>query len=161
MQEELLKAHYWHLVLWDGETIKVKPQNAEAIQGKIESAEGAISTNTRTILIKNIKDFRESDEVYTDQKLLEGAAQALNQPITFTREVKEFGYTEEVTECKWVSKTITQREWQSYYSASPAYRKIKEDDRVTIAFRVLTHPINPQTVHELTPEEILLNNLEK
>lgn len=161
MQEELLREHYWTMVLWDGEQIKVKPQNAEAIQAKIESGEGAISTNTRTILIKNIKDFRESDEVYTDQKLLEGAMQAFNEPIMFTRKNEAFGYEEQVIECKWVAKSVTQREWANYYSANPVYRKIKEDDRVEVAFRVPTHQINSQKVRVLEPSEVLLHNLEK
>jgi hypothetical protein len=153
--------YYWEIIKWDGEKIKVKPENAEYVQNLIAKGEGFIKTATMTMNVKDIKSFDKTDAIYSgDQKRLEeGAAQAFKEALTFERD-SGFGYTETVTEAKWCKKSVTRRKWEQYYSANAAYHKIEEDDnRVIIAFRIPTHLINSQLVAELTEPEISINHL--
>lgn len=136
--------NYWEIVLWDDEVIPVKPDNVEFVQKKIATGEGAINTKERSITVKNIKDFRETSKLYTDQKLIEGAAQAFNQPIVENGNIVG----------KWVKKTVTKREYDKYYLAIPAYKKVGgSESRITIAWRQPVHLINYEVVDDLTLED--------
>lgn len=140
--------NYWHIELYSGEIIKVKPDanNVSMIQNKIAKQAGAITTPTRSIVIKDIKDFRLSDEPVIDQKLLEDVSQAFNEPV----------YTPEgAVAAKWVKKSIPKRRWHSFFEYIPAYRLLREDDMfAVVAFRVPTHLIDHQRVQELSPDEL-------
>lgn len=136
--------HYWLIELWDGETIRVKPSNVHVIQKKVASAEGAINTRERSIMVKNIKDFRETSEVYSDQQLLEAGARAFKEPLI----------EDDAVMMVWVKKTVTHRDYSKYYSHHSAYRKISETDgRVTIMWRQPTHLVDWERMQELTPDE--------
>lgn len=136
---------YYHLIKWDGEVIKVKPENAEFIRASLKRGSGFIVTPVRSIAVKDVKDFRESSERYTDQKLLEGSAQAFNEPVIEGDAVM----------CKWVKKAITKREWEKYYHPT-GYRLLGEQDNyVLIAMRLPIHQIDYQRVLDCSPEEIL------
>lgn len=139
-----MNSFYWNLVMWDGETVKVQPKNAKLIQDKIATGEGAITTPTRSIPIKNIKDFVETSERYIDQKLIEAGAKAFNYPIIENDSVM----------IQWVKKSMPRREYNKHYAYIPAYRKISEQDNyVIIAWKQPVHQINSQTMSELSEDD--------
>lgn len=144
---------YWQIELYGGELIDVKPDPAKIthIQKMIADQSGAITTPTRSIVIKDIKDFRLSDKPYNDQKQLEeGAAQAFKEPI----------YNEDgEVEAKWVKKGITSRRYHSFFKYNPSYKLLSEDDKwVILAFRLPTHLIDYSVVQELSQGEFLRVN---
>ena len=139
--------NYWILKLWDGEEIKVKPDNVKLIQDKISTGEGAITTPNRSILVKNIRDFVESDDLYTDQKLIEDSARAFKEALI---------NPDESVVIRWVKKDVTKRQWDKYYSQHIAYKKLNDSDsHVTIAWKQPVHLINPELMSELSQEDEL------
>ncbi len=138
---------YWQLELYGGEIIKVKPdkQKIKYIQDLIAKQEGAITTPTRSIVIKDIKDFRLSDEVYTDQKLIEGSSQAFGEPI----------WTPEgAIAARMVKKSVPRRKWDNYFKYIPSYRRLSDNDNfVTVAFKLPVHLIDHTQVEELSQDE--------
>lgn len=136
---------YWHLTLWDGEIVQVKPQNVENIKERIKNQRDVVTPN-RVIAYKNIKDFVESGEMYTDRKLLEDGIRAFGQP--------EFNADGSVI-AKWVKKTIPRREWTKHYMHIPAYKMLNDkDSHIEIAFRLATCDIDPQKVQTVTGHEL-------
>lgn len=147
--------NYWHIELYSGEIIKVKP-DAEVIahiQKKMEQQQGAINTPTRSIVVKDIRDFRLSDEPYSDQKLLEGAAQAFNEAIDSTI-IGENGKQYKAIKARLVKKSVPRRRWETYYKFIPSYKLLSEvDNYVLMAFVVPVHLINLMRVQYLTANE--------
>lgn len=138
---------YWNLILWDGETIKVKPENAELVQNKLSSGEGFIKTKTRSIAVKGVKDFVESSERFIDQKLLEGSAQAFDYAVLNPDGSVVY---------RWVKKSVTRREYTKYYAPTPAYKKIGENSNyVIVSWKQPVHLIDNQRMEELTQDEEL------
>lgn len=147
--------NYWHLELWDGEIIKVKPDFSDYIQGLMTKGAGSIRLKGRSVPIKNIKDFRESeDKVPQNTNLLEGAEkvdpegahQALKIPMTNKDgEVK----------CKWVKKHVTKRAYETTYGGNHSpYRKLSEDENgIVVAFILPVHLIH-EDLTELTEAEV-------
>lgn len=137
---------YWHIIKWDGEIIKVKPSAAPVVQKLLEKGDGFIKTATRSIAVKDIKDFVQSGERYTDQKLIEGAASAFSEPV----------FTEDgAIKCKWVKKTIPRREWEKTYAAN-GYKLLENLDSYTVvAMAIPIHLINYQRVEDCTELEIM------
>lgn len=143
---------YWHLLLWDGEIIKVKPQNAANIQHKIDNKID-VKTPNRTIIYKNIKDFVESGEFYSDQKQLSSseqlqdeAARAFGEPI-FTKDGS--------IKAAWVKKSVPRREWTKHYMHIPSYKMLNDNDNhVEIAFVLAVHDIDPHKVTRVTGAEL-------
>ena len=137
--------HYWHLVTWKDEIIKVRPENVKLIQDKLNTAEGYITTPTRSISVKDIKDFIESDEIYTDQKLIEEGSKAFGIPV-----IDENGSIV----VRHVKKSVPRREYIRFYSHNAAYRKLEENDNhVVIVWRQPVHMINSNTMSELSPDD--------
>lgn len=138
---------YWHIELYSGEIIKVSPdvEKIARIQKLIASQTGAITTPTRSIIVKDIKDFRLSDEPYTDQKLLEDGAQAFKQAL--------FDDTGSVVS-RWVKKSVPRRRYETFYRFNSAYKVLIQDERfVVVAFRLPVHQIDNAIVQELNPIE--------
>lgn len=138
--------YYWHLELYSGEIIKVKPvQNTiKTIQLKIGKQEGAITSKTRSIPTKDVKDFRVSDEPYIDQELLESGLQAFDEPLVIEGSIA----------ARWVKKTVPLRRWDQYYRQIPAYRLLEQNDNyATIAFLMPVHEIDNTRVHPVTAVE--------
>lgn len=138
---------YWHIELYSGEIIKVKPNAAKIkyIQDLIAKQEGAITTPTRSIIVKDIKDFRLSDEHYSNQKLLESSSQAFNEPI-ITKD--------DTVQARWIKKSVPRRKWDTHYRFIPAYRLLNEGDSfVSMAFMLPTHQIDHQKHQELSQDE--------
>jgi hypothetical protein len=130
---------------WDGETIPVKPQNVELIKNKLATGEGFINTKTRSIAVKDIKDFRETSKPYSDQKLLESGIQAFGLP-----EINPDGSIQ----AKWVKKPVNRREFAKLYSG-PGYRVLSEADNHTwVAFRLPLHVIDYNKVYDCNAMEI-------
>lgn len=141
------QALYWHIELYSGEIIRVRPNvdNVREIQEMIAKQEGSITTPTRSIIVKDIRDFRLSDEMYTDKKLLEDGKRAFGEP-TFTKDGAMV--------CRVVKRSVPRRKWESHYSKIPSYSLLSENDSfVTIAFTVAIHEIDYSRVQNLTEDE--------
>jgi len=139
--------YYWFIELYSGEIIKVKPEpiNINRIQKMLSSQQGAITTPTRSIIVKDIKDFRISEERYTDQKLLEETAQAFDEPVL---------NPDGSVICRWVKKSVPRRRWDTYYRFQSSCKLLYDGESfVVIAFFIPVHQINHQFVQELTPDE--------
>lgn len=138
--------NYWHIELYSGEIIKVKPNadNIKFIQEKLAKQEGAITTATRSIVVKDIKDFRLSEEPFIEQKLLEDAAHAFNEPIITERGIKS----------EWVRKTVPRRRWEAHYAHIPSYKFHSESDNsVTMVFKLPVHLIDRDRVQIVNSQE--------
>ena len=138
--------YYWHLETWEKEIIKVTPdpQKIKYIQDLISKGEGTITTPTRSITIKSIKDFRLSDEPYTDQKLLEESNAAFDEPTI----------TKDGIKTRWVKKAIPRRRYDNHYRHIPAYRVLEESsDSILITFKQPVHQIDHERVQELSATE--------
>lgn len=138
--------YYWHIELYSGEIIRVKPDMVKFVQNKINQGDGSIPTPTRSIIVKDIRDFRMSDELYTDQKFIEGAATAFNEP-----QLNEEG----AVLCRWVKKSVPRRQWDNYYKNIPSYKLLASDDSyVTIGFKLPLHQLDYQKVVACEPLEV-------
>lgn len=139
--------NYWHIELYSGEIIKVKPNESKVkyIQDLIAKQEGAITTPTRSIVIKDIKDFRLSDEHYSDQKLIEDASKAFNEPVL---------NKDNSIQGRWIKKSVPRRKWDTHYRFIPAYRLLEEGDSfIQVAFMLPVHEIDHQKHEELSQDE--------
>jgi hypothetical protein len=153
-QATLLQEFYWDLILWDGEIIKIQPDNVANVQHKIDNKLD-VKMLSRTVIYKNIKDFVQSGEVYVDRKLLassdqlqDEAARAFGEPI-----ITESGGVK----AKWVKRTIPRREWTKYYSGIPSYKLLNDNDNyVDIAFVLPVHQIDQSRVQVVTGMELAL-----
>lgn len=149
--------YYWHIELWDGTIIKVRPieSTIKAIQAQMSKGDGSIVTETQTIVVKNIKDFRLSDEFYQDQKLLEDSRQAFG--IKSQQKLTPDGDMI----ATWVKKGVPHRKYESFYRHNYAYRFIGEDSvLVYIGFRVPVHLIDYDKVQDMTDDELIKLNLQ-
>lgn len=145
--------YYWLIEKWNGEKIRVKPTSAPYVQKIIAKGEGFITTSSMTINVKDIKSFDRSDIPFDDQKLLEGASRAFNEPVILPNGS---------VEAKWVKKTISRRHWDKYYSGMPSYHLIGEDEgSVTVAFQLPTHLIKPKVVTQLSNYEVANHGLNR
>ena len=145
MVDDLLPEFLWEIELYSGEIVKIEGKYAKQIQAKIAKQEGAITSSTRSIVIKDIRDFRQSEERFTDKKLLEGASQAFNTPI-----ITELG-----VKCKWVKIPVSRKRWESYYSQLPSYHLVSSDEHgVWTGFACPVHQINYQRVQDMSATEI-------
>lgn len=133
-------ANYWHLVLYDGEVVPVKPENVSYVQKCITRKEH-INTPTRTVMIGNIKDFVPTDIPVIETKLIEateGAARAFGEPML---------NEDQSIICRAVKKSVPQRKWDTYYSVNPGYVRLAESgDGVTIGFVLPVHLIQDTTI---------------
>lgn len=139
--------NYWHIELYSKEIIKVKPDkdNIEYIQKMIRDQKGAITTPTRSIVVKDIKDFRLSDEVYSEHKRLESNGQAPTTP-----QLNKDGSIKS----RYVKKGVPRRRWDNYYRFNASYRFLREEGNfVIIVFKLPIHQINHDRVQELSLEE--------
>jgi hypothetical protein len=141
-----MKDFYWSLILYDGEEIKVRPENVTFIQDKLATFEGFIKTPSRSIAVKSVKDFVETSERFIDQKLLEDGARAFGYPVIENDSVM----------CRWVKKPVTKREYNKYYAVMPAYWRLEEKDNyMVISWKQPLHLINPERMEELSPDDEL------
>ena len=140
----------WELILWDKSTIQVRPSNVEVIKQKIASGDGHIITKTRTINVKDIKEFRVTDKIHRDQLqidsgLEEGAAKAFKEPLY---------NSEGDVRARYVKKYVPRNSYDSFYSKAPSYFRVSdESDGVWVGFTLPIHLITDQ-VTEMTPSEI-------
>jgi hypothetical protein len=144
----MIDDYYWELELWDKEIIKVKPhlENIKYIQDMMAKGSGSIMFPNRSIPVKNIKDFRLSDELYSSQKLIEAVNTIFNEPTITKRGVK----------AQWVKKSVPRRVYDKHYAHIPAYRLLDNNDSfVTIAYLLPTNQIDHQLVQDLTPDDDL------
>lgn len=147
--------YYWEIILYSGETIEVKPnpKNIGEIQRKLADQHGSITTPTRSIIVKDIKDFRITSKRYTDQKLVEGQAQAFNEPVYTERVIGGIKY--EGIAAKYVKKSVPRRRWDTHYRFMNNYKLEDNDSFVTFAFIMPVHNIDYSQMEDLTPDEEL------
>ena len=145
-----MENNMWELILWDKSTIQVRPSNVEVIKQKIASGDGHIITKTRTINVKDIKEFRVTDKIHRDQLqidsgLEEGAAKAFKEPLY---------NSEGDVRARYVKKYVPRNSYDSFYSKAPSYFRVSdESDGVWVGFTLPIHLITDQ-VTEMTPSEI-------
>lgn len=138
--------NYWQIELWSKEKIDVKPENVQYVQKALQKGDGFIITATRSINIKDIKDFSESDKPYRDQKLIEDSAIAFREPLYEGNSVKG----------RYMKIHISKRAWDREKSHIPGYRLLEnQDNYVSAAILVPIHQINRDTMFDLTPDEEL------
>lgn len=140
--------NYWVIETWDKELIEVKPdpETINAIKKAIASQQGSISTATRSIVVKNIKDFRLSDKPFIERKLIEDVNRIFGEPEITANGVK----------ARWMKRSVPKRRWDMYYSAIPGYVALQENEGfVSMAVVVPVHQIDHERVQELTPGELL------
>jgi len=142
--------YYWIIETWEKDTIRVKPQYANAVQDKIASGEGFIRMPNRSINVKDIKSFEQSDIIVSDRKLLTEASEALSIPV-----VTQLQNGDETVSATWVKKNVKQSRYDKYYRNHPSYIPIADNGTsVTVAFVVPSHLVDPERVTKMTPEEI-------
>ena len=145
-----MENNMWELILWDKSTIQVRPANVEVIKQKIASGDGHIITKTRTINVKDIKEFRVTDKIHRDQLqidsgLEEGAAKAFKEPLY---------NSEGDVRARYVKKYVPRNSYDSFYSKAPSYFRVSdESDGVWVGFTLPIHLITDQ-VTEMTASEI-------
>ena len=134
---------YWELVQHDGTTLDVPPDLVATIKSRMEQ-KLVINTTSMAIPANQIKYFRKTSKVYTDQPLIESASQAFREPL-----LNEDGSIQ----AKWVKKPYTQREWAKL--GSPGYRRLPDEDGMVIgAFKQPIHQIDVAECTTLTEDEI-------
>lgn len=145
-------SNYWELTLWDKQTVRVKPDNVGFVKDKLAKGEGHIITSTRTIAVKDIKAFEETEvpetvaQLPTGSSILEQAAQAFKEPV-----ITDDG----AVATRAVKKLVPQKKWDTFYAYNQNYRKLSEEDgKVLVGFYLPVEQINPYTVEPCTPEEI-------
>jgi hypothetical protein len=137
---------YWILTERDGTVTYIRPgRDVDTVKRRWNNGE-PIHTSTRSIPAQQIRSFAKSDRLYTEQRLLEDAASAFNEPLE-----SETGIV-----CRWVYKPVTQQKYRQHYEAIPSYRPLRyEDGMVMVAFKCPIHQIDKQKVSLCSEEEIL------
>lgn len=140
--------YYWILKYGDYKdlkTVMIPPSAVETVKHRWDNGE-PIHTTNGSIPANQIREFERSDRRYTEQPLLESAAQAFHEAIV---------NPDESVQTKWVKKNVTNNKWDKYYSANPAYRRLGEfNGMVSIAFQVPTHLIDPTAVDYCSDSDI-------
>lgn len=135
--------YYWEIVLFDDTRVQIPPKVVDVVKRRMNSGE-PINTNNEVIPVNQIKAFRITDKPFVTQPLLDGIAQAFDEPQL----------TEDGIISRWVKKAVPRNKYEKYY-APHTYRKIGEDNgMVVVAFRLPVHEINPQLQQYCTQEEI-------
>lgn len=138
--------YYWELILKDNSRYEVPPTALELVQRKMK-AHDAISLRTATVPYSEIQVFRQTDKVFNSQPLLEDVARAFDEPLIDSET--------SAVRSRWVKKKVTKRKWDSFYSSSPGYRHLDNDDgMVTVAFKLPVHQIDVNTTPYLSVDEL-------
>lgn len=136
--------YYWEIVKRDGGTVKVPPSAVGVIRKRWDEGQ-PIHLAKETVPAHQITDFRQTSEPY-GQPLLEAAAAAFNEPME---------NPDGSMVVRWVKKAVTQAEWNTYYSRTPAYRKLGADGgMVMVAFRLPVHEIDTGKVGYCSDTEV-------
>lgn len=137
--------NYWILETWEKEIIYIGPKGAEQVKQRFLEGRD-VDLGNRIIIYKNIKDFRESDRVWSDRKELStGSSEDIHALPSYTKDGSIV--------CQWVSKVVPRREWNTYY-APTGYKMLNQTEgQVLIAFRLPIHMI-PTTVNICNTDEI-------
>ena len=141
--------YYWLITLWDGTTIKVKPDNVDSVRQHRENGKDIV-TPTRNIVMKDIKSFEQSDIPYVEKALssgLEEASRAFKEPVE----------SEDGVLFRPVKKRVTTKSWEQRYSHVPGYVNLgEEDNMVKVGVWVASHLIDYSKVEDCTEQESLV-----
>lgn len=133
--------YYWELIQRDGTRTEVPPAFAETITKRIANKQPII-LKTAVIPSDQVQQFRITDKPFTTQKLLEDVSQAFKEPMLETKNEEEFII------CRWVKRKVSSDKWNKYYSQSPGYYKIADDNgMVMLGVFLPVHQID-QTIFE-------------
>ena len=145
-------ANYWKLLFWDGEWMKVKPQSVPTIKRSMQAGSDFIHTAGRSIAVKNIKDFQETDEPYVDPAALLGAGDVTEEAARAFNEPMLEG---EAVVARAVKKVVPRRMWDKHYSNIPAYKMLAEDNgQVVVGMWLPVHAIDYSRVQDCSPEDM-------
>ena len=137
--------YYWDLTLRDGTVVEIPPAGVDVVKRRMASGQ-TINTKTMSIPPNEIKSFRQTERIHTEQPLLEAAAAAFDSPV----------YNEDGDiKVRWVKKSVPADRYNRFYSASPGYRKLGNDNgMVVVAFRLPVHQIDINKVSYCSDDEI-------
>lgn len=145
-----MSEYYWEIVLREGDRIRIPPHGVEVVRRRWANKE-PVSVPGRSIAPSEIKDFKQTSELY-NQKLLEEVHQAFNDPLE----------TENGIASRWVKKSVTSHEYNKHYGGIPSYKKLREEgSMVEIAFKLPIHLIDTTKVercNELDVERLTQDN---
>lgn len=139
--------YFWELTYGDYKNPKTVmiPPDAVAVVKRRWDANQPIHTSAGSIPAREIRGFEMSAQPYSDQRLLESAAQAFREP--------EFNPDGSMV-VEWVKKVIPQPVYQKRYDGIPAYRVLSNvGGLVTMAFRLPIHQIDITKVEYCSVEE--------
>jgi hypothetical protein len=147
--------YYWILSYGmrdDLEHIYIPPNAVDEVKRKWDAGE-PIHTTRGSVPARDIRSFEPSDKPYGDQKLLQAAAKAFNEPVVNT--VEDRGITYESVEAEWVKQVVTQRKWDKYYSGIPSYHKLADEGAyVVMAFRLPVHQVDERRTPKCSEQEV-------
>lgn len=129
--------YYWNLVLRDGRTVVIPPKSVSLVKQRMDSRQ-PIHTTNGSIPFAQIESFDRSSRRLTDVKLVEGVAQAFNEPlVTEDGEVK----------ARWVKKEVSRTEYDKRMSKSTFYHFLGEEGgMVTVGFLLPVHRFDKYTM---------------
>lgn len=138
--------YYWRLELRDGRIIDIPPRYVETVKRKMDSRQ-PIHTSDGSIPFAQVVSFNRSSKEFTDRTLMEGVAQAFNEPlVTDDNSVK----------AKWAKKRMTRSEYEKQAKGT-TYRRIGEEENfIIVAFVIPTHRFDKSYMMECTDDEIRL-----
>lgn len=135
---------YWEIVQRDGSVTLVPPKSVEVVK-RLMAHRQAIPTKFATIPYANIEVFRQTDKLYTDQRLLEDVSRAFREP-----EIAEDGSMM----ARWVKKYVSHEKWSKHYSTIGYKYLGDQNGMAVIAFRVPIHLVDTDKVMFCTEEEV-------
>lgn len=140
-----MSEYYWELIQFDDTRIEIPPSGVEVVKRRMANGE-PINTRTSVIPVNQIKHFRQTDKLFSEQPLIDAVARAFNDPqLTEDDSIK----------ARWVKKQVTGQSYAKHYSNIPAYRRLgTEGPMVTIAFKLPVHLIDVNTTTYCDESEI-------
>lgn len=137
---------YWELIQHDGTRIEFPPSAADVIKRRWDKGLPIHTKFSGSIPHNQIKAFRPTDKPYSTQPLLEEVAGVFHEPV-----VNPDGSIA----CRWVRKAVTQDKWNRHYSAVPGYKKLRDEQGMTlIAMFLPIHEINVNLTPYCTDDEV-------
>lgn len=136
--------YYWQLKLRDGTVYDIPPKAVEVVNKRMANRD-AINLRTATIPYAQIESFEQTGKKHTDNKLLEEASRAFNEPILEGEDIR----------VKWVKSSVSRAKWDKHYSNIPGYRLLSsEGGMLEMAFKLPVHQINPLVTPVCTVDEV-------
>lgn len=138
---------YHELTEYDGTVHYIPPEAVETVQRRWDAGQPIhLKKSGVSVAPGQIKSFRRGSRPYGEQPLLEAAAQAFNEPV--------FNEDGSIV-CRWVKKAVPQYQYNKYYAALPAYKRLDDDGAtVTVALFLPVHQIDVTKLAYCSDDEV-------